>query len=52
MVPASFTMRFYKGDKNFTVVAGQTTVFEVECKRQNVVAEVKFGTLRLSSARW
>ena len=41
-VPASFIKRFYKGDKNFTVAAGQTTVAEVECKRQNVVAEVKF----------
>lgn len=41
-VPASFTKRLYKGDKNFTVAAGQTTVAEVECKRQNVVAEVKF----------
>lgn len=41
-VPASFTKRFYKGEKTFTVAAGQTTVAEVECKRQNVVAEVKF----------
>ena len=41
-VPASFTKRLYKGEKTFTVTAGQTTVAEVECKRQNVVAEVKF----------
>ncbi|WP_290539639.1 DUF4493 domain-containing protein [Alistipes sp.] len=41
-VPASFTKRFHKGEKSFTVAAGQTTVAEVECKRQNVVAEVKF----------
>jgi len=41
-VPASFTKRFYKGKKTFAVAAGQTTVAEVECKRQNVVAEVKF----------
>lgn len=41
-VPASFTKRLYKGEKTFTVAAGQTTVAEVECKRQNVVAEVKF----------
>lgn len=41
-VPASFSKRLYKGEKTFTVAAGQTTVAEVECKRQNVVAEVKF----------
>lgn len=43
VTPASFTKRFYKGEKSFTVAAGQTTVAEVECKRQNVVAEVKFN---------
>ena len=41
-VPASFSKRLYNGEKTFTVAAGQTTVAEVECKRQNVVAEVKF----------
>ena len=32
-VPASFTKRFYKGEKTFTVAAGQTTVAEV-CNHQ------------------
>lgn len=40
--PASFTKRFYKGEKTFTVTAGETTPVEIECKRQNVVAQVKF----------
>lgn len=40
--PASFTKRFYKGEKSFTVTAGETTPVEIECKRQNVVAQVKF----------
>lgn len=41
-VPASFTKRLYKGEKTFTVSAGKTIVAEIECKRQNVVADVKF----------
>ncbi len=31
-VPASFSKRLYKGEKTFTVAAGQTTVAEVECE--------------------
>lgn len=42
IVPASFSKRFYKGEKTFTVTPGQTTVAEVKCSRQNTAAEVKF----------
>lgn len=40
--PASFTARFYKGEKTFTVTAGAVTPIEVRCNIQNVTAEAKF----------
>lgn len=40
--PATFEKKFYKGETNFAVAAGSTTSVEVECKRQNVAAAVKF----------
>lgn len=41
-VPASFTKRFYKGEETFTVTPGETTEADVNCRRQNTAAEVKF----------
>lgn len=41
-VPASFTKRFYKGEETFTVIPGETTQADVNCRRQNTAAEVKF----------
>lgn len=41
-VPASFTKRFYKGEETFTVTPGETTQADVNCRRQNTAAEVKF----------
>lgn len=41
-VPASFTKRFYKGEETFTVTPGKTTEADVNCRRQNTAAEVKF----------
>lgn len=39
--PASFEKRFYVGEEEFAVAAGQTSTVEVKCSRQNVAAEVR-----------
>lgn len=41
-VAASFDEKTYKGSQKFTISAGQTTPVEVECRINNVVAEVVF----------
>lgn len=50
-VPASFTKRFYKGEKTFTVAAGQTTVAEsgvqtVERRRRSEIRRHGFRRFR------
>ncbi len=42
-VDASMTRRYYKGERNFSVTAGETTPVEVTCKLQNTTAEVQFA---------
>lgn len=39
--PASFEKRFYTGEEEFSVTAGQASSVEVKCSRQNVAAEVR-----------
>lgn len=39
---ASFTDKTYKGSKPFTINAGTTTTVQVECRVNNVIAEVAF----------
>lgn len=39
---ASFSERYFKGEENFTVTAGEVTPVEVKCTLQNTVVEVKF----------
>ena len=39
---ASFTKRFYKGEKSFTVTPGENTPVEVKCSLQNTAVAVVF----------
>lgn len=39
---ASFTHRYYRGEADFHVVAGQLATVKIPCKLQNTVVDVKF----------
>lgn len=41
-VPASTEVRYYTGERQFDIVAGETTTAEVECRLRNTVVEVRF----------
>ncbi len=44
-VPASFTDRYFKGEKAFVISAGSQEVVNVECKIANSVVAVDFGNV-------
>lgn len=41
-VPASTEVRYYTGERQFDIVAGEVTTAEVECRLRNTVVEVRF----------